>query len=346
MRHFATPRRPARSTSKTSGAARIARLGSLLATLCVIACAEPTPHAPAAPTGASSPGQPGQPGAGAQSGAETSAATAPGATGWLPKPPATTDAPSAATAGAAPSLTTTRGLRVITWNIHHGEGLDKRIDLDRIAAWLRSMQPDVVFLQEVDRLTARSGNVDQATVLGQQLGMWSAFGAFMPFDGGEYGMAILSRYELGEVRNIALPPGRQEPRTSLAATIRPFDGPRIRLFNVHLDWLENDTDRYAQAQALLREISADVAAMGNTPAIIAGDFNDRPGSRTIALVKGQLGEAAKTGTPQTYPSDNPSQEIDFVFVLPANHLTAQPAIALDANGASDHRPVLTTVLMW
>lgn len=304
---------------------------SLILMTCIVACSSPTASPPDEPAASTT-------GFGAATDPEVvGSATSPSAT-----PVASSPAPSAANPDAPPQ----RVIRVISWNIHHGEGTDQRIDLDRIAAWLRSMQPDVVFLQEVDRLTKRSGNVDQAATLAQQLGMWSAFGAFMPFDGGEYGMAVLSRFELADVRNIALPPGKQEPRTSVAATIHAFGGPPIRLFDVHLDWLQDDSDRYAQAQALLHEISADVARMGTAPAIIAGDFNDQPGSRTISLVQGQLAEADKSGTPHTWPSDNPSQEIDFVFVLPAKRLVAQPAVALDAGQASDHKPVFATILTW
>src|SRR5690606_16239262 len=59
-----------------------------------------------------------------------------------------------------------RVLRVVSWNIRHGLGEDDRLDLARIAARLQELQPDLVFLQEVDRLTARSGHVDQPAWLG------------------------------------------------------------------------------------------------------------------------------------------------------------------------------------
>ena len=62
-------------------------------------------------------------------------------------------------------------VRVLTYNIHHGEGLDGRIDLPRQAAIMTSAAPDLVALQEVDRGTARAGGVDQLAELARLTGM-------------------------------------------------------------------------------------------------------------------------------------------------------------------------------
>ncbi|HEY3237285.1 MAG TPA: endonuclease/exonuclease/phosphatase family protein, partial [Polyangiaceae bacterium] len=88
------------------------------------------------------------------------------------------------------------GLRLVTYNTHHGECVDGRFELERLAAIIRSLDPDLVGLQEVDNLTVRSGNVDQARVLGELTGMRHAFGRAMDFDGGEYGEAVLSRWPI------------------------------------------------------------------------------------------------------------------------------------------------------
>ena len=46
-------------------------------------------------------------------------------------------------------------IRVVTYNIHHGEGLDKKFGLERIAKRLMAEKPDIVALQEVDQRRAR-----------------------------------------------------------------------------------------------------------------------------------------------------------------------------------------------
>ena len=104
-------------------------------------------------------------------------------------------------------------LRVMAYNIKHGHGNDGVVDLERAAAVIEAVAPDVVTLQEVDERCGRSGEVDQAAWLGERLGMESIFGTFMDYDGGRYGMALLSRLPIIEWTNHVLPPGA-EPRSA------------------------------------------------------------------------------------------------------------------------------------
>ena len=114
-------------------------------------------------------------------------------------------------------------LRVMSYNIKHGRGNDGVVDLERAAAVIEAAAPDVVTIQEVDESCNRSGNVDEAVWLGERLGMTPIFGAFMNYDGGRYGMALLSRLPIIEWENHILPPGA-EPRSALAARLRLADG--------------------------------------------------------------------------------------------------------------------------
>src|SRR3954471_4847694 len=82
-------------------------------------------------------------------------------------------------------------IRVVTYNIHKGEGMDGKTDLLRIAKVLLSERPDIVALQAVDQKTRRSKGVDQATALGKLIGMKAVFSRAMDFDGGAYGNAVL-----------------------------------------------------------------------------------------------------------------------------------------------------------
>ena len=112
-----------------------------------------------------------------------------------------------------------RDLRILAYNIKHGRGNDGKVDLARTADVIRRLKPDVVALQEVDDKAERSGKVDEAKKLSELTGLkHHAFGKFFDFDGGEYGMAILSRFPLSDVTNLRLPDGA-EPRTSLVVTV-------------------------------------------------------------------------------------------------------------------------------
>jgi hypothetical protein len=96
-------------------------------------------------------------------------------------------------APALPALQPADALRVVSYNIRHGRGNDDVVDLERTARVLRALSPDIVGLQEVDERATRSGGVPQAVRLGELLGMHHAFGRFMDYQGGAYGLAILSR---------------------------------------------------------------------------------------------------------------------------------------------------------
>ena len=99
-----------------------------------------------------------------------------------------------------------RTLRVMSYNIHIGVGLDKKSDLARIANVIKAADVDVVALQEVDVRTRRSGtDVDQLAELAKLTGMHGRFGKGRDFDGGEYGQAILSRQPIKEFTVHKLP---------------------------------------------------------------------------------------------------------------------------------------------
>ena len=83
-------------------------------------------------------------------------------------------------------------LRVLTYNIHHGEGTDGRIDLPRLAEVMATAQPDLVALQEVDEATDRVSGVNELDELAKLTHMHPAFGKAMNFSGGQYGVAVLS----------------------------------------------------------------------------------------------------------------------------------------------------------
>ena len=230
-----------------------------------------------------------------------------------------------------------RQLRTVSYNIKHGLGNDGRIDLERTAELLRNLGPDIVGLQEVDLNARRSGQIDQAKYLGEQLGLNSAFGKFMDFQGGQYGMAMLSRHPIEEVREIALPEGN-EPRIALACKIQIPDDEPLWVVNVHFDWIADDTVRFEQASRLAEHL-ADLDRY-----LLLGDFNDVAGSRTLDLL-------SATGLPETRPphdrftfsATNPAREIDFIYCFPGGAWQVNRYRVIPAPLTSDHRPVLAVL---
>ena len=226
-------------------------------------------------------------------------------------------------------------IRVVSYNIKHGRGNDNTVDLARTAQVLRELRPDVVGLQEVDRLAERSGKVDEARALGETLGLNHAFGKFMDFQGGGYGLGVLSRFPITRSQELRLLEGN-EPRVALAVDVRLPDGRDLTIVNVHFDWVRDDGFRFAQAQQVAEFLDA-----LTHPYVLLGDFNDEPGSRTLGLFTTRAAEAAKPPDNRlTFSSTEPAKEIDFIFMAPRDAWTVSEVRVIDEKMASDHRPLL------
>src|SRR5438045_8194916 len=94
---------------------------------------------------------------------------------------------------ASPSAASTKKIRVMTYNIHVGVGMDKKLDLARIAGVINQQHPDLVGLQEVDRGVERSQRIDEIAELAKLTKMEYAFAFNLKYQGGQYGVAILSK---------------------------------------------------------------------------------------------------------------------------------------------------------
>jgi endonuclease/exonuclease/phosphatase family metal-dependent hydrolase len=235
-------------------------------------------------------------------------------------------------------------VRVLTYNIHHGEGTDREFDLVRIAAIITSADPDLVALQEVDQGTTRSARVDQLTELGRLTGMHAAFGKAMDFQGGSYGVGVLSRLPILRTDNQPLPgpPGR-EPRTALTVDIQlgASGRPVIRFTSTHLDSGRDADNRAVQADHLNRIL----ATPENYAAILAGDMNARPDADVMQILGTHWTNASAPEPSLSGQPTSPVGRVDYILVRPAGHWRVVESRTLDAPIASDHRPVLA-VLEW
>ncbi len=232
---------------------------------------------------------------------------------------------------ATDSHTDSTPLRILAYNIKHGVGMDGKLDLERAAALIRQLDPDIVALQEIDKQCTRSHGIDQAAWLGRACDMHAAFGAFMPYQGGEYGMAILSRKPMLAVENIRLPDGA-EPRTALAARIATAAG-EIIVTSIHL--YATEEERLAQAETLITHFRDE-----SLPVILIGDFNSQPGTPVMDRLAESWAIVQKTGANNTFPADEPDREIDFGLVRPSNRTLDPTLRVIEEPLTSDHRPIL------
>ena len=232
-------------------------------------------------------------------------------------------------------------LRVMTYNIHHGRGMDGKVDLERIAALIREADVDLVALNEVDKGTARTDGRDLARELAELCGMKHVFAKNIDFRGGEYGNAVLSRLPIHSHRNLhyrMLRPGEQRGLLQVTTTAH---GRPLRFFVTHIDHREDDRERVSNVQ----EIEALLAAEPDPPVILVGDFNDTPGSRTHrGLVEHFVDSWAHfdAGDGFTYPSKTPRKRIDYVFLQKGKRLVPL-SVTIPSSLASDHLPLVVEV---
>lgn len=231
-------------------------------------------------------------------------------------------------------------LRVMSYNIHHGEGTDRKIDLERIARVINSVEPDLVGLQEVDQNVPRSKNIDQVDELGKLTGLHGIFNSSIELNGGFYGNATLSRWKPKIKLSFNLPNiDKGEQRSVIGICIAvTMQHSLFAFINTHFDHRPKDDERIASAEKL-----AEFTFIGKElPAILVGDFNSLPESETQKELLKTWTRTNKEPLP-TVPVEKPTQQIDYIFVKPANRFRIIKTEVLPEAVASDHRAIWAEV---
>lgn len=224
-------------------------------------------------------------------------------------------------------------LRLMSFNIHAA----RTVDIEAIADAILEFDPDIVGLQEIDIETGRSGGVDQISALSTRTGMSSLFAKTIDYDGGEYGIGLLTRFPILSDDRLPLP-GSGEPRVLLIADL-DIAGTSTRFAVTHLG-LDDDTRRQ-QVDTILGALSVE-----ETLALV-GDFNYSPTEAPHATVTSagwrDAWEEAGTGDGFTHSASDPRARIDYVYLG-----TAAPVptcVEVPSLSVSDHLPVVVT-LPW
>lgn len=228
-------------------------------------------------------------------------------------------------------------LRVLTYNIHHAEGIDGKLDLPRIAEVIKAARPDLAAIQEVDQQVERSAKADQPAELARLTGMHIAFGPNLKYQGGDYGNVVLSRFPIKRHKNHALPSlDDGETRGILQTEIElPKEYGVVVFLATHFDHRQDDRERLASARQILE---LDHMA----PALMAGDLNDLPDSDTLTALASTW-KVANDKPRATFPVDKPAKQIDYVLFSPRSRWKVVETKVLDESVASDHRPLLAVL---
>jgi endonuclease/exonuclease/phosphatase family metal-dependent hydrolase len=229
-------------------------------------------------------------------------------------------------------------IKVLTYNIHHGENTRQELDLKGIANVILATNPDLVALQEVDSVTGRSKGADQLKELAAITGMYTYFVKATDFDGGGYGTGVLSRFPIQNNITLPLPSGKDsEPRAAGIVTVQLPGDSVIHFVTTHFDAGKRSNDRITQANTL-----ANYFKTAQTPVIFCGDLNAPPASKEIKILKQVFTDATHQVGP-TFPSDTPKVKLDYIFLAPKARWNAGEAKVIEETVASDHRPVICEV---
>lgn len=255
------------------------------------------------------------------------------------------------TAACVPFRHGPTSLSVLVFNVHAGKDAAGTDSVRAISEFIRSIGPDLVLLQEVDRGTKRSGHVDQLQAFIDGTTYPGVFGRSLDYDGGTYGLAALSRegFLFDRTWPLRVEPlqeragGSHEPRVTLLMVAQTRLG-SLQAATTHIDASGTDQYRLQEVAELLIPVKARLAP--DRPVLIGGDFNSEPTSAVIRkLTDAGLRDAwaeCGQGDGLTYPADTPRKRIDYVFLT--GSLTCTAARVIDTQ-ISDHRPLLVTFTM-
>jgi endonuclease/exonuclease/phosphatase family metal-dependent hydrolase len=218
-------------------------------------------------------------------------------------------------------------LKIVTFNIHHAEGRDKVVDVKRIADLVKSIEADIVALQELDVRVPRSRNVDQPAALADALGMHVYFAPSMKLEKGEYGIALAGRHEFKATVQQLPRVAQEEPRVAIVASVH-----KIAVVATHLS-------RDAAARRAQTEHLAELAGQLGEPLIVLGDLNQPPKDLAPLTSKGL---APVKPASSLLRSLRPGRPIDHILTSNGIHVKSARVVSTKA---SDHAPLVAEIAL-
>ena len=247
-------------------------------------------------------------------------------------------------------------LKVMTYNIHHGGGMDGKLDLDRIAAIIAREKPDIVGLNEVDNnFAGRSNFLNEPKLLAEKLDMHYVYASTLSSGDAEkpnqYGNALLSKFPIKKWASHKLYRfENNEPRVCIEAVVN-VSGADYTVMVTHLDH-RSDQGRAEQARDII-ELAADKPVR----TILMGDFNAIPPgadeseqsvrSRPISIILEKFRDSfVLAGAGEPGSNRDSSRRIDYVFVsedLAEKVVSCEIIRTEQTKVASDHKPVVVVI---
>ena len=221
-------------------------------------------------------------------------------------------------------------VRVMSYNVKNGIGMDKVKDISRCAEVIRKAKPDVVAIQEVDSMTRRNKKEVLGELAEKSGGYHAYFGKAIDYKGGAYGVGVLSKKPALSVKSYPLP-NDKEARVLLVVEYEKY-----YMLCTHLSGVPKKLGRGIQV-----DIIRDVVSKLDKPAFIAGDMNARPTSAPMMAFK-EFSTVLTDESKMTAPSHKPGKCIDYIMGANGSFKVKRDVV-LYGNISSDHLPIYVDV---
>lgn len=216
-------------------------------------------------------------------------------------------------------------VRVMSYNVKNGNGMDGVKSIERCADVIRKVNPDIVAVQELDSMTRRNDRY----VLGdmaKRIGYYDYYGPTINYQGGKYGIGILSKKPALSVKFYSMP-HHKEDRGVLVVEFKKY-----YLICTHLSGVPKKQGRGVQV-----EVIRGIVEKLDKPVFIAGDMNARPGTPVMSAFK-EFATILSDDSKLTAPSNNPRGCIDYILGANGSFKVLKEQVLYDVL-ASDHLPL-------
>ena len=224
-------------------------------------------------------------------------------------------------------------LKLMSYNIRNAKGMDNVRNVQRIANVINNEAPDVVAVQELDSMTTRSNQTYVLAEVAECTQMIANYAPAISFQGGKYGIGILSKEKPLSIQTFPLP-GREEKRMLMIAEFKDYF-----FACTHLSLTEED--RLASLEIIKNSIRT-----SHKPFFLAGDLNDKPESAFIKALQQDF-QILTNIKNATFPAPEPTETIDYIaaWKQQTDDFAALSTEVVEEPLASDHRPITVTLRM-
>jgi endonuclease/exonuclease/phosphatase family metal-dependent hydrolase len=233
-------------------------------------------------------------------------------------------------------------VHIMSYNIHHGANKKEVNTLKEIGLFIKASGAGLIGLQEVDSMCNRSGNEDQMKKLAEITGMHYAFVRHFAYDGGAYGLGILSKYPISAIKNdriTSLPKGTEKKSLALLSAKISLPGKKEIIFSTVHFALDQPT-RITQSLESIAYLKRGL------PVILTGDLNSEPGQQEILQLEEVHANIGLEGTNVlTYPDEKAVKRIDYIFVSKGELKKVVSSGVNNNIHHSDHLPLMAEVVL-